>query len=239
MSNPARMNCGHHGLLEAKSPDPRLSSMPKGTLPLRHMTSRDQGYNPEQVHTYDTRRHKLWDLRQPSPSVHALYFTAQNRMSIVQAVVDSLNTNSKHFITADLLPSSLVDESMRRSFEVFGQTISNAPQARTGPSESLPWMARKSKYQDDYHSNGRQQAHEDDLMRLNKLAARRLKEQIVSERALLSRYQRDLGGAIHVMEYPQLPPEDQSRRHALIFRDFDSISSKPHQGQMRGPGFGN
>jgi hypothetical protein len=239
------MNGGHgaHYELDSASFDPRLASMPKGTLPLRHMTSRQAGqYNPEKVQTYDTRKN-LWDIRGPQPSVSSNFYTPANRLAIVNAVVNVLNKNGKGSITADQLPASLVDESMRRSFEVFGQTSANAPAARTGPSESLPWRAKKSKYQDDWHSTGVAGAREDDITTLNKMAARRLKEQIVSERALLSRYQRDLGGAIHVLEYPKLPPEDQSRHHALIFRDYDDISSQPGDGRdeskmLRGPGFG-
>ena len=93
-------------------------------------------------------------------------------------------------------------------------------------------MARPEKYQDDYHQTGRTEQLVGSLEELNALAARTLKEQIVSERMLLTRYHQELSGAVHVLEYPQLPPEDMHKKHPLLFRDFNDISSEPGNGDL-------
>lgn len=244
MSNNARVHGGHGSRFEvlANSANPAFANMPKGTLPMRYASRRCNGYRPEDVWVRDTRRGQLMDIHQPKISLAQQFYTPENRKVIVESVVASLNKNDNggNVVDASQIPSTVVTESLNRSYEIFGHTPENAPAARVGPSESLPWLAPPQKYQDDYHEN-LAECHENDLYRLNSFAARRLKEQIISERMLLSRFHRDLGGAIHVLDYPQLPPVSQSRHHELMSPYYNDISSQPGDGRasmLGGPAYG-
>ncbi len=201
----------------ADCPDARLASAPKGTLPLRSATTRTTKYNPDTFEGNDTRRCS-WDIHKADTSAQKDFFAEANRQAIVRQVCAELGGKVK----AESIPRFMVDESMKRSYEMFGESAVNAPGATFGPSESQQQLAPAQKY-NTLRSFGTP------LGDLNAFAVRRMKEQIIGERLQFSRYQQDLSGALHVMAYPQLPPESMSTRKQLIYRDWDDISSTPRQ----------
>ena len=182
----------------AEAPNEKLANLPKGTLPTRTMTSRQGGYDPFSVRI-DNKPN--WSAQQQQkPSHLQTFYSAQNKQQIVKAVLKAVNKNREHQLKAHHIPSQMVTESMRFAFEAFGKTVDNASGVMVGPSASLPWQAPAEKFA--------LKQPPVNMERMNQYAIRRLQEQIMSERSLLSRYHRDLGGAVHVLDYPHLPKDN-------------------------------
>lgn len=219
----------------ADAPSPRLANMAKGTLPVHYASSRADGYVPEKVVVRDTRRGVLWTDAGvvPQPSIAQQFYTSENRQAIARAVVKSLGRPN---VTESQIADQTLADVMARAYEIFGSSAANAPQARVGPSESMAYLAPPSAY-----ANNTKDADEtSDITRLNALTARLLTEHIVSEQALLSRYHSDLGGAIEVLPYPQLPSQKHSRYTPLQNPYYSDLTSEPFTGQrnmLSGPAY--
>ena len=216
----------------ADAPSPRLANMAKGTLPVHYASSRDGGYVPEKVVVRDSRRGVLWTDAGavPRPSIAQQFYTAENREAIVHSVVKALGR--PNVVESQIAAQTLADV-MARAYEIYGASPANAPQARVGPSEGMAYLAPESAYiQEVDEQSG--------ITQLNMLAARLLTEHIVSEQALLSRYHADIGGAINVLPYPQLPPQSQSRYTPLSSPYYNDNTSEPFTGQqymLSGPAY--
>lgn len=243
MSNPPRQFGGHGKRFDvvADSADPKMAYAPKGTLKLRPMTSRAGGYNPDAVnpnrgygyepHGSDflhnnTGRSYARDKKGP---IVQQFFSPENKKLITDAVMKSLQEKTGSKLTTQNVPGYMVDMAMRKAFEIFGDTAENAPHAQVGPSESMPWLAPPEKYGDGVKFNVGLYT-DDSIAKMNMVAARLLKENIVSEKALLSRYHADLGGAIHVLEYPSRPGPELRRGNQINFSYYEDISSAPYSG---------
>ena len=73
-----------------------------------------------------------------------------------------------------------------------------------------------------------------ELERLNNFTARFLLDGIISEKALIGRYHKDLGGAIHVLEYPSRPGPELRRGHQLVDNYYNDIGNDASQPQYSG-----
>lgn len=207
-----------------------LARLPKGTLPERHMTARSRGYQPERVvvsrHGYQPFGSDM--LRDKKPELVTEFFSHTNRKLIMDKTLEALRREQRRDIKTEDVPGHILDIAMHKAMEIFGNSQPNAPAAQVGPSESLPWQARDEKYTTPVIDFG-SFTHEG-LAQMNHAAARFLRETIISEMALLSRYHAELGGAIHVLEYPQAPPPELDNKHQLINRYYDDVSSAPYTG---------
>lgn len=242
MSNPQHTRAyGVHGdnhfELMSKAATPAMAYAPKGTLALRPMTSRENGYNPDAVVIEGFGYEPFGSdfLHDKKPTLVASFFAPENRRLITDAVVDTIakeeegsaaSSDRPSHLTSAQIPVTMVNESMNRALEIYGDSVENAPRATVGPSESLPWLAPESKY--DRISRAGNLAM--DLAQLNLAAARLLRDQVVSEKLHLRRYMHDLSGAVHVLEYPMRPGADMRRGHQLDNPYVDDISSAPYTG---------
>lgn len=208
-----------------------LARLPKGTLPERHATSRAGNYRPERIvipgHGYQPFGEKM--LHDKKPQLLDEFFSAANRSLIISKTLEAIRNSTKHKnITPEHVPGHVLDIAMNKAVEIFGKSTTNAPGLQVGPSESLPWQAREQKYDSPVIDFG--SYTNADIAQLNHATAQLVRENILSEMALLSRYHTDLGGAVHVLEYPKLPEPDMHRKNHLIYRDFDDISSAEYTG---------
>jgi len=207
----------------ASAPTWKMADAPKGTLPLRQMTSREGGYDPESVYVpaFGYEHHGSEFLHKKHTSIVQQFYEKSNQRLIVDSVLKYFEKQHGSTLTASQISSQMVNIAMRKAFEIYGTSPENVSQARVGPSESLTYesQAPPSLYDIDYGQN-------DELAKLNVLSATLLRENIISERALLGRYQEDLSGAIHVLEYPTRPGAELRRGHQLDFHDYDAISSE-------------
>lgn len=210
---------------DADAPDHRLANMPKGTLPTRYATSRAGGYRPESVVVRDSRRGVLWtdNVGAPQPSIAQQFYTAENRRAIVSEVVASLGRTD---VKASLIADQMLADVMARAYEIFGTSAANAPGATFGPSEGMAYRAPASAYAGMCGEVDESSA----ITRLNLLTVRLMKEHIVSEYALLSRFHSDIGGAIDVLPHPQLPSQLEGRHKPLQNPFYADNTSEPFTG---------
>lgn len=232
------------------APDPRLVNMPKGTLPTHFATSRHGGmYDPERVVVRDTRRGVLWNPGNavvPRPSSAQQFYTPENRRVIVRAALDLLDSG-KHSasVTEDQVPATMVTDAMQWAYEIGGDSAANAPQARTGPSESLAILPPRRAYRhvqvDTPSAEDVSRVQANDVLRLNMLALNKLAQDIETEIALAQRYQHEASGAIHVLDNPRAA--DDAGNQFMQSPYYDSITSEPGTGTssltMFGPAYGS
>lgn len=215
------------------APTWKMANAPKGTLQQRHMTSREGGYDPESVVVpgYGYQPHGAAAfLHNQKTSVVQEFYDKANQKLIVDAVMRYFRQKQGSQLTTQNVPGIMVSVAMKKAFEIYGETVENAPGTMYGPSEGLthemmpPPEAFKDFDMDFVNCNS------EAVARLNALTAILLRENIMSEKALYSRYHADLGGAVHVLEYPSRPGAELRRGHQLNFRYYDDITSAPNSG---------
>jgi len=171
----------------ASAPTWKMADAPKGTLPLRQMTSREGGYDPESVYVpaFGYEHHGSEFLHKKHTSIVQQFYEKSNQRLIVDSVLKYFEKQHGSTLTASQISSQMVNIAMRKAFEIYGTSPENVSQARVGPSESLTYesQAPPSLYDIDYGQN-------DELAKLNVLSATLLRENIISERALLGRYKK-------------------------------------------------
>jgi len=248
MSGQAR-NFGGHGErfeMVANSADPKLAYAPKGTLAPRYMTSRStaaaavkpEAANPNPGFGYEPHGQEfLWNFANRNlvadkrGNVTSKFFSPVNRKLIVDSVMKLLQEKHGSKLTSQHITEQMADGAMQRAYEIFGETPENAPHAMVGPSESMSYLAPLEKYGQAGFSNivnpsGPFSTEFQDsalVAKMNLCAAHLIRDGIVGETALLNRYHSDLGGAIHVLEYPSRPGPQFQKGNQIVFSQFDDI----------------
>lgn len=234
MSNPARTYGAHGNNFNTMSDAPtwKMANAPKGTLRQRDMTSRHGGYDPEAVVVpgFGYEPHGSNFLHDKKTSVVQEFYDKSNQKLIVDAVMRHFQKSQGSKLTTQNVPAIMVTVAMKKAFEIYGETVENAPGTMFGPSAGLthemmpPPEAFKDFDMDFVNCNS------EAVARLNALTAILLRENIMSEKAMYSRYHADLSGAVHVLEYPSRPGPELRRGHQLNYRYYDDITNRPNSG---------
>lgn len=221
---------------ESRAADPRLAFAPKGTLPPKYMMSRRGGYEPEKV-VVSKLNFSAVAGDQKQPVVVEIYFSEKNRARVAAEALRKLQAMGEP-LGPQHLSVEHVKAAMQDAYQVHGLSAANAPHAATGPSENMSYLAPASKYEaaDFLADTPEQQATVDGqrLEYLNAQAVTFLVDGIMSEKLLLQRYHRDMGGAIHVLRHPSRPAQALQKGVQLNFQRFDDIGRDSQQNKYTG-----